>query len=115
MEDSRQVHVGYQFVKCHMIFNVKAESLKRKARNVAGGHMTEAPSIIMYANVVIRDSRRTGLLIAALNDLEVFAADVQNAYLISPCVEKIYKILAEKFGPHRKGKKAIVVRALYGL
>jgi Reverse transcriptase (RNA-dependent DNA polymerase) len=98
-----------------MIFDVKAGSLKRKARYVAGGHMTEAPSAITYASVVSRESIRIGLLIAALNDLEVFAADIQNAYLTSPCEEKIYTILGEEFGPHRKGKKAIVVRALYGL
>jgi hypothetical protein len=30
LEDGEQVPVGYQFVKCHMIFNVKAGSLKRK-------------------------------------------------------------------------------------
>jgi hypothetical protein len=98
-----------------MIFDVKAGSLNIKARYVAGGHMTEAPSAIRYASVVSRESIRIGLLIAALNDLEVFASDIQNAYLTSPCKEKIYTILPEEFGPHRIGKKAIVVRALYGL
>jgi hypothetical protein len=42
IEDSEQVPVGYQFVKCHMIFDVKAGSLNWKARYVAGGLMTEA-------------------------------------------------------------------------
>jgi hypothetical protein len=82
-----------------MILDVKAGSLKRKARYVAGGHMAEASSAITYASVVSRESRRIGLLIAALNDLEVFAAD----------------ILGEEFGAHRKGKKEIVLRTLYGL
>jgi hypothetical protein len=115
LEDGEQVPFGYQFVKCHMIFDVKAGSLKLKAIYVAGGHLTEAPTAITYASVVSRESTRIGLLIAALNDLEVFAADIQNAYLTRPCKEKIYTILSEEFGPHRKGKKAIVVRALYGL
>jgi hypothetical protein len=53
------------------------------------------------------------MLIVALNDLEVFAADIQYAYLTSPCEEKIYT--KEEFGPHRKEKKVNVVRALYGL
>jgi hypothetical protein len=39
LEDSEQVPVGYQFVKCRMMFDVKAGSLKQKARYVAGGHM----------------------------------------------------------------------------
>jgi hypothetical protein len=55
------------------------------------------------------------LLIAALNDLDVFSADIQNAYLTSPCEEKIWTILGAEFGPYRQGKKALVVRALYGL
>jgi hypothetical protein len=50
-----------------------------------------------------------------LNDLEVFAADIQNAYLTSPCKEKLYTILGKEFGPNRKVKKAIVVWAFYGL
>ena len=31
-----------QFMKCHMIFNIKMEDFRRKMRLVAGGHMTEA-------------------------------------------------------------------------
>jgi hypothetical protein len=102
---------GYQFVKCHMIFDVKSGSIKRKARYVAVGHMTEAPSEITYGSVVSRESISIGLLVTALNDLKVFTADIQNAYLKSSCKEKIYTIIGEAFGPHRKGTRAIVVRA----
>jgi Reverse transcriptase (RNA-dependent DNA polymerase) len=115
LEEGEAVPVGYQFVRCHMIFDVKVGSLKRKARYVAGGHLTEPPSSLTYASVVSRESIRIGLLIAALNDLDILAADIQNAYLTSPCEEKIYTILGPEFGPHRQGKKAVVVRALYGL
>jgi hypothetical protein len=52
---------------------------------------TEAPSAIKYASVVSRESIRIGLLIVALFDLEVFAADIQNAYLTSLCKEDIYR------------------------
>ena len=41
---------------CHMIFDVKPGSLKRKARYVAGGHLTEAPAGMTYASVVSRES-----------------------------------------------------------
>ena len=51
----------------------------RKARFVAGGHTTEAPTSITYSSVVSRDSVRIGFLIAALND----------SYLNAPCREKI--------------------------
>jgi hypothetical protein len=46
--------------------------------------MTEAPSAITYASVVSRESIIIGLIIAAMNDLEVFATDIKNAYLTSP-------------------------------
>ena len=51
---------------------------------------------------------------AALNDLEVKTADIKNAYLTAPVTEKIWTVLGPEFGPDC-GKKAIVVRALYGL
>jgi hypothetical protein len=115
LEENEKVPVGYQYVKCHMIFDVKIGSLKRKARYVAGGHMTDQPEVATYASVVSRESVRLGLLIAALNGLSILSADIQNAYLTSPCEEKIYTILGPEFGPHRSGNKSLVVRALYGL
>jgi hypothetical protein len=60
---------------------------------VAGGHTTDAPTTMTYASVVSRESVRIRLLIAALNNLSILAADIQNAYLTSPCHEKIYTIL----------------------
>jgi hypothetical protein len=56
-----------------------------------------------------------GLTIAALNGLKVLSADIQNAYLTSPCHEKIYTILGPEFGPDQEGRKALVVQELYGL
>lgn len=70
--DDEKVPVGYQFIKCHMIFDVKMD-FTRKARLVAGGHMTEIPASLTYSSVVSRDSVRIAFLIAALNDLEVLA------------------------------------------
>ena len=77
---------GYQQIKCHMIFDIKmGENFRRKARMVAGGHTTEAPSTLTYSSVVSRDSVRIALTIAALNGLSVLACDIQNAYLTAPC------------------------------
>jgi len=112
--DGKEPPPGYQFMRCHMIFTIKLEGFRRKARLVAGGHMTEQPAVMTYASVVSRETVRIALTIAALNDLEVKAADIQNAYLTAPCEEKIFTILGAEFGPDQ-GKKAIIVRALYGL
>jgi hypothetical protein len=95
------------------VFEVKFD-LRRKARYVAGGHLTSTPSHLTYSSVVNRESVRIGFLIAALNDLDVWAADVQNAYLNAPTKEKVWFIAGDEWGDH-KGKPVVVVRALYGL
>ena len=81
-----QLPVGYQFMKCHMIFDVKLrENFRHKARLVAGGHMTKTPATLTYSSVVLRDSVRIVLTIAALNDLQVMSCDIQNTYLTADC------------------------------
>ena len=87
--DNDEIPRGYQFVKCHMIFDVKMEDFRRKARLVAGGHMTKAPAAVTYASVVSRETVRIALTIAALNELEVKVGDVMNAYITAPCTERI--------------------------
>jgi hypothetical protein len=42
--------LGFQYIDCHMIFDVKMD-FTRKARFVAGGHMTEPPASLTYASV----------------------------------------------------------------
>ena len=59
---------GYQYIRCHMIFDVKMEVFRRKARYVAQGNMTETPATLTYASVVSRESVRIALTLAALND-----------------------------------------------
>ena len=54
-----------------MVFDVKMEDIKHKARLVARVHMAKALATIMYASVVSRKKVRIALMIAALNDLEV--------------------------------------------
>lgn len=106
--------IGYQEIRCHMVFDVKMEGLTRKARFVAGGHTTETPKSLTYASVVSRESVRIGFLIAALNDLNIMAADIGNAYLNADCREKIYFIAGKEFGS-KAGCILIIKKALYGL
>ena len=72
--DKEEIPPGYQFVNCHTIFDIKiGEGFRRKARMVAGGHMTEAPDLLTYSYVASRDSVRIALNVAALNGLKVLA------------------------------------------
>ena len=105
---------GYQRINCNMVFDVKMEDFRRKARLVAGGHMTKAPPTITYASVVSQETVRLALTIASLNDLEVKVGGVLNAYITAPITKKLWTILGPEFGPNA-GKTAIIVRAMYGL
>mmetsp|Transcript_2969 Transcript_2969/g.4278 ORF Transcript_2969/g.4278 Transcript_2969/m.4278 type:complete len:93 (+) Transcript_2969:2448-2726(+) len=78
----------------------------RFQRLVAGGHMLETPPILTYSGVVSRETVRIVLTMAALNDLEVKASDMQNAFLTSPISELVHTVLGPEFGPD-KGKKPL--------
>jgi hypothetical protein len=67
-----------------------------------------------YASVASREIVRIALTIAALHDLDVKAADVENVYLTALTTEKVWTICGPDFGPDQR-KKALIVRALYGL
>jgi hypothetical protein len=69
----------------------------------------------VYSSVVSHDSVPLTFLIAALNDLEILSADVQNAYLNAPTKERIYTTAGPEFGQGKEGRPVMIVRALYGL
>ena len=89
MGNDEEKLIGYQKIRCHIIFDIKlGENFRRKARYVAGGHTTETPASLTYSSVVARDSVRIAFLLAALNGLDIKACDIQNAYLTADCREK---------------------------
>ena len=107
--------LGYQWINCHMIFDVKlGENFRRKAHLVAGGHMTDTPASMTYSSVVSRDSVCICLALAVLNNLRVLSGDIQNPYLTAPNKEKIFVKAGPEFGSN-EGKLFIIERALYGL
>ena len=90
------------------------EDFRWNARLVAGDHMTKAPTTIMYASVVSRETVRIALMIATLNDLEVKSGNILNPYVQGPVTEKVWTTLGTEFGKDAR-KTAVIVRALYGL
>jgi hypothetical protein len=91
--DDDKVPTGYMKIDCHIVYDVKID-LTRMAQLVAGGHQTDVPKESVYSSVVSQDSVRVALMIASLNNLNVLAADVQNAYLNAPTKEKCCTIAA---------------------
>ncbi len=107
--------VGYIQITGHLVFDVKlGENFRRKVCYCADGHKTGASASVICNTVVSRNSVRILLTIAALNELEVMGADVQNAFLTAPNKEKCWMVAGPEFGS-KEGKVFLVVKALYGL
>ena len=104
----------YQYVKCHMLFDIKMEDFQVNACLVVGGHMTHTPGIITYSSVVTRENVHIGLTMAASHDLEIKAANALNAYMMALNIEKIWTVIGLEFGDDA-GKSAIIARWLYCL
>ena len=107
------IPIGWTKSSGHIIFDVKMD-FTRKARWVKDGHRTPEPDQSTFAGVVSRESVRIALTYAALNDINVVAADIKNAYLQAPSSEKHYVICGAEFGLEHAGKVALIRRALYG-
>ena len=71
---------GHQKIRVHFVFDVK-HCGKFKARLVADGHLTKEPMETVYSGVVSIRNLRLAKFLAELNDLELWGADVGNAYL----------------------------------
>ena len=104
---------GWHKVTGHLVFDVKMD-FTRKARWVLDGHKTPDPIGSTYAGVVSRESVRIAFTYAALNGVDVFAADIRNAYLQAPSSQRDYIICGAEFGLENIGNVALIHRALYG-
>lgn len=100
-------------IRCHLVYAVKHDG-RHKARLVAGGHLTDTPIDSVYSSVVSLRGIRIITFIAELNNLEVWATDIGNAYLESYTQEKVYIIAGSEFGD-LAGHTLLISKALYGL
>jgi hypothetical protein len=71
---------GYKKIWCHMVYDVKHDG-RHKARLVAGGHLTDPNIECVFSGVVSLCGIRLVVFLAELNGLELWGADVGNAYL----------------------------------
>ena len=113
LEKDEHLPVGWTKASGHLIFDVRM-TLERKARWVKDGHRTPEPENSTFAGVVSRESVRIALTYSALMGLDVCACDIQNAFLQAPSSEKHYIICGPEFGLENVGKRAKIIRALYG-
>ena len=103
---------GYKKIRVHFVFDVKHDG-RHKARLVADGHLTEVTTESTYSSVVSLRGLRLVSFLSELNDLEVWGADVGNAYLEAETREKLYIVAGPEFG-ERQGHILVIHKALYG-
>ena len=75
-----------------MIFDIKQEDLRRKARLVAGGHVVESSMYESYSSVVQQRSIRLLETIALNESLSFVTGDIGNAFVHADTKEKVYTI-----------------------
>jgi hypothetical protein len=97
LEPDQAIPIGWTSSSGHIVFDVKMD-FTRKARWVKDGHRTPEPDNSTYAGVISRESVRIALTYAALNSIDVLAADIKNAYLQAPSSEKHYIVCGSEFG-----------------
>ncbi len=112
--DNDEMPIGYERIRCHMVFHVKIV-LTRKARFCANGNEADPPKESTFSTVVSRDTVRLFFLLAALHNTDILSADIQNANLNAQVKERLYTIAGKEFGPKYEGRPVMIVRALHGL
>ena len=102
---------GFQKIRVHLVYAVKHDG-RFKARHVADGHLTKEPVESIYSGVVSLRSLRMVVFLSELNDLEIWGADVENAYLEAYTDEKLCIIAGLEF-KELQGHFLIMIKALY--
>ena len=87
---------GYQKIRVHLIFAVKYDG-RHKAKLVADGHLTPEPVESIYSGVVSLSNLKLVIFLGKFNNLELWGADIGNAYLEAPTEEKLYIVAGPEF------------------
>ena len=82
---------GYHRIKVHLVFAVKFDG-RHKARLVADGRLTPEPIENIYSGVVSLRNLRLVVFLGKLNNLELWGADIGNAYIEAFTDEKLYML-----------------------
>ena len=86
----------------------------RKARWVLDEYKTPNPTILTYTGAVSWDIIRITFTYAALNDIDVWIADIKTANLQVPYSQKDIIICRPEFGLEHVDNKVLIHRVLYG-
>ena len=104
---------GYQKIRVQLVFAVKYDG-RHKARLVADGQLTPEPVESNYSGVVSLRNLRLVIFLGKLNNLELWGADIGDAYVEAPTEEKLYIVAGPEFEDW-EGYILTFSNALYGL
>jgi len=104
----------YKPVRVHFVFDIKPTTLMRKARLVAGGHLTEDPADSVFSGIVNLRNLRITMTVAETTGLQIHNVDIGNAYLEAQTRERLFLYAGNEFG-ELEGHYLLVEKALYGL
>ena len=103
----------YHKIEVHLVFAVKFDG-RHKARFVAICHQTPDSIETIYSGVVSLRNLRLVIFLGKLNNLDIWGADIGNAYLETFTDKKLYIVAGPEF-LEVDGYILIFVKALYGL
>ena len=101
--DDERPPKGYSFIPLHACYECKVDG-RRKCRIVANGGLAPEPDDSdLYSGVVTIDVVQLLILIGMLNDLQIMATDISQAYLHGITREKLYTRAGPEFCPELEG------------
>ena len=104
---------GYHRIKVHLVFAVKFDG-RYKVRLVADDHLTPERIGNIFSGVVSLKNLRLVIFLGKLKNIDLWGADIGNAYLEAFTDEKIYIVARPEF-QELEGYILIFLKALYGL
>ena len=104
---------GCHRIKVHLICSHKFDG-RHKARLVVDGHLAPEPIENIYSGVVSLRNHRLVIFLSKLKHLDLWGADIGNAYLEAFTDEKLYIVAGPEF-QDLEGYILIFLKALYGL
>ena len=88
----------YQKALLCMIFDMKKEDVRRKARRVVGGHKIDSTHLESHSSIVQSMIMRMLLTMIAKENLKVMCRDVGNAFTNALTDEKLCAVAGKEFG-----------------
>ena len=87
---------GCQKIKVHLVFACKYDGCNQ-TQLVAVGNLNPDPIDSIYTGVVVTRPLRLSIFLTKLNNVEVWGADIGNAYLEATTKEKTYIVTGPEF------------------